>query len=40
MLENDVTRCMNSEADDAAELHKEESNYREKEVKVVGEVVL
>ena len=29
MLENDATRCMNSEADDACELNEEKSNDRE-----------
>ena len=36
VLENDFTRWMNSEADDAAELNKEKLNNMEKEVKVVG----
>ena len=37
MLEKDATRCMYSEAGDAAELNKEESNHMEKKIKVLDE---
>ena len=37
MLEKDATMCMYSEAGDAAELNKEESNHMEKEIKVLDE---
>ena len=36
MLENDATRCMNSEADDEADLNEDKSIDTEKEVNVVG----
>jgi hypothetical protein len=39
VLDNDATRCMNNEADDAANLNEEKSNDNEKEVRVVGKLL-